>query len=472
MIIPPPADVPPAEKLGTVHFVGIGGAGLSGIARIMLARGIPVTGSDARESPTLDGLRDLGAEVWAGHDGGHLEGVDTVVVSTAVKETNPEVTEALRRGVRLLPRAAALRSLLSGRRVVAVSGAHGKTTTTSMLAVALRHTGADPSYAIGGVLTATGSNAYDGTGEAFVVEADESDRAFLHYAPSVAVVTNVDPDHLDMYASAEDYHAAFETFVDSIVPGGVLVVCLDDPGARRLARYARSRDVRTRTYGEAVDADIRIVDADVRPLDSEFGLTVDGVPAGSIVVHVAGQHHILNAAAAYAAGVELGAPPDELAAGISSFTGTRRRFEFKGEAAGVRVFDDYAHHPTELATNMRAARSAAGSGRLVVCYRPLRYTRTQVFHREFGEILGQADEVVVADPTGDDPIEGVSGDLIARCVPLPAERVGYEPSWQAVPLRVAARVRRGDLLLTAGAPDVAEIGPAVLGLLDAGGAEG
>ncbi|MFD2080259.1 UDP-N-acetylmuramate--alanine ligase [Actinopolymorpha cephalotaxi] len=465
MIVPPPSELIPAEKLGRVHFVGIGGAGLSGIARIMIARGITVTGSDAKDSRTLTALRALGATCYVGHDPAYVADVDTVVVSTAIKENNPEVVEARRRGLLLYSRAAALSAVMEGRRVAAVSGAHGKTTTSSMLAVALQHCGADPSFAIGGNFNDTGTNAHDGTGDIFVVEADESDRAFLQYSPEVAVVTNVDPDHLDMYESPEDYHRAFDAFVDRIVPGGCLVACVDDPGARRLAEASRARGVDVHTYGEAEDADIRIADVHQQPLSSSFEVVVHGRPEGTIDVHVAGRHHTWNAAAAYAAGIALGFPSGELREGLSSYAGTRRRFEYKGMVGGVRVYDDYGHHPTEMLVNLQAARGAAGDGRVIVCFRPLRHTRTQFFYRELGEALGLADEVVVMDPTGDDPIPGVTGALIIPHIPLPPERIVYERSWSAAPVRVAERVRPGDLVLTLGAPDVALVGPEVLELV-------
>ncbi|MGW5359997.1 UDP-N-acetylmuramate--L-alanine ligase [Actinopolymorpha pittospori] len=465
MIVPPPSELIPAEKLGHVHFVGIGGAGLSGIARIMVARGITVSGSDAKDSRTITALRALGATCYVGHDPAQVNGADTVVVSTAIKETNPEVVEARQRGLLLYSRAAALSSIMDGRRVAAVSGAHGKTTTSSMLAVALQHCGADPSFAIGGNFNDTGTNAHDGTGSIFVVEADESDRAFLQYSPEVAVVTNVDPDHLDMYDSPADYHQAFDAFVDRIVPGGCLVACIDDPGARRLAADSRARGVDVHTYGEAEDADVRIDAVSVQPLSSSFEVVVHGRRQGRIDVHVAGRHHTWNAAAAYTAGLALGFPSSELREGLSSYTGTRRRFEYKGAAGGVRVYDDYGHHPTEMLVNLRAARGAVGDGRVIVCFRPLRHTRTQFFFRELGEALGLADEVILMDPTGDDPIPGVTGALIMPHIPLPPERIVYERSWSAAPVRVAERVRPGDLVLTLGAPDVALVGPEVLELI-------
>ncbi len=263
MIVQAPLDCLPAEKLGRVHFVGIGGAGMSGIARIMASRGIEVSGSDAKDSKVLAALRALGATCWVGHDASHVAEADTVVVSTAIRETNPEVVEARRLGVPILPRAAALYSVMLGRRTLAVAGTHGKTTTTSMLTVALQHCGADPSFAIGGNLNESGSNAHDGTGEFFVAEADESDRSFLLYSPEVAIVTSVEPDHLDNYGDEASYVAAFEAFCGRVLPGGFMVICVDDEGGRRLASYARGKGITVQTYGESGDADTR-VDGDQR----------------------------------------------------------------------------------------------------------------------------------------------------------------------------------------------------------------
>lgn len=464
-------DAPPEDaltelgELGTVHILGIGGTGLSGLARILLARGVHVSGSDARESVTLAGLRELGATCFVGHDPAQLDGVDTVVVSTAIKQTNPELVAARERGLRVLSRAEAFAAMMAGYRVVAVSGAHGKTTTSSMLAMALRHCGADPSYAVGSVLSDTGTNAHHGSGELFVVEADESDRSFLSYSPEAAIVTNVDPDHLELHGSAEAYHRAFDEFVDRIVPGGFLVACLDDPGSRRLAEDSRARGYDVRTYGESDDADVRLVDLELLPFGTAFDLLVGGVRQGRIEVRVPGTHHALNATAAWVAATSLGFAGDAVREGLAGFSGTGRRFEPKGEVGGIRVYDSYAHHHTELIADLTAARNAVGDGRVVVCFRPLRHTRTQVFYKELGEALGLADVVVLTDPSGDDPIAGVTGELIRPHIPLPADQVCYEPSWPDAPARVAERARPGDLVLTLGAGDVAGVGPQVLKLL-------
>jgi UDP-N-acetylmuramate--alanine ligase len=466
-IVPAPAETLPPEQLGRVHFVGVGGAGMSGIARILLARGIPVSGTDAKDSVTLSALRALGAEVRVGHDPSAVDAADTVVVSTAIRADNPELVAASERGLRIIPRAAALASVMHGRRSVAVAGTHGKTTTTSLLTVALQHAGTDPSFAIGGNLNESGANAHSGSGDLFVAEADESDGSFLLYEPFAAVVTNVEPDHLDHYGTAEAVTAAFEAFVGRVRPEGFVVLCADDPGSAALAAVAAVRGLTVRTYGETPDADLTLADLTLAGLGSAFEAVWRGRRLGRVELRLPGRHNALDAGAALAVGLELGLPFAELAAGLGAFAGTRRRFELKGSAHGVRVFDSYAHHPTELAADLRAARDVAGTGRVVVVFQPHLYSRTRFFAADFGAALGLADEVVVMDvyAAREDPEPGVSGALVAAAVPLPPERVSYQPSWSAVAGDLAARAHPGDVVLTCGAGDVTMIGPEVLALL-------
>ncbi len=454
--------VPAPDELGSVHFVGIGGAGMSGIARILLARGVPVSGSDRRDTPTLLALRALGARVELGHDPAHLGDADTVVVSTAIRSDNPELATARERGLRVLPRAVALASVMAGRRSIAVAGTHGKTSTTSMLTVAVQACGVDPSFAIGGDLNESGSNAHAGEGDVFVAEADESDRSFLLLAPFGAIVTNVEADHLDNYGDLAAVEAAFDRFLETVDPKGFVVVCADDPGAARLRTVDCA--ARLRTYGRAEDADLRLLDLDVAADGTSYTAVVDGAVLGRVRIQLPGEHMALNSAAALLAGLELGLPAEGLVEGLARFGGVHRRFELKGVAAGVRVFDDYAHHPTEVSAQLRAARAVAGSGRLVVAFQPHLYSRTREFAAGFGEALGLADEVVVMDVYGarEDPVPGVTGAMVADAVPLPADRVLFEPSWSAAAPALAARARPGDLVLTMGAGDVSMVGPEVL----------
>ena len=461
-----PTEPVPLEDLGRVHFAGIGGAGMSGIARIMLARGVSVSGSDSAASAALAELGTLGARVHVGHRAEYLGEADTLVVSSAIRQDNPELVEARRRGIRVLHRAGALASLMFGRRVIAVTGTHGKTTTTSMITTVLRETGADPGYVIGGVLAATGTGAADGAGRDFVAEADESDGSFLMLAPDVAVVTNVEADHLDNYGTPEAYRASFGAFAERITPGGLLVTCADDPGARELAVRARGLGLRVRTYGESADADYRVTGTLTTGMQTAFAIQSTTSPFGIIdqkmSVGVPGGHNALNAAAAFAAAVELGIAPGEAVAALAGYRGAARRMEPKGEAGGVRVLDTYAHHPTELAADLRAARAVAGAGRVIAVFQPHLFSRTRIFAAEFGAALGLADEVVVLDvyAAREDPEPGVTGKLVADAVPGGAAR--YVESLDDAPRIVASIAAPGDLVLTMGAGDITRLGPLVL----------
>jgi UDP-N-acetylmuramate--alanine ligase len=463
------ADVPAAEDLGRVHFVAIGGAGMSGVARILLAKGVSVSGSDARESTLLHALAAEGASVHVGHDARLVEDADTVVISSAIRDDNPELRAAHTRGVPVLHRAQALAATMAASRRVAVAGANGKTTTTSLLTVALQACGVDPSFAVGGELAKHGTNAHLGTGDIFVVEADESDGSFLVYRPELAVVTSVQPDHLDFYGDLATVEEAYRAFVSTIVAGGLLVACADDPGARALADQARAQGLRVLTYGQSPDADARLTREVHRGLAWSAVVTLAGT-AHRLRLRVPGHHNVLNATAAFvAATAGLGQPAEPVLAGLASFTGTRRRFEPKGRAAGVQVVDDYAHNPGKVAAVVDTAGQLvrdAGSGRLVVVFQPHLYSRTRDFARELGASLAPADVVVVMDvyAAREDPEPGVSGRLVADAVRAARADVDvhYVPSWAAVPEVVAALLRPGDLLLTVGAGDVTMIGPEVL----------
>jgi UDP-N-acetylmuramate--alanine ligase len=460
--------VPPLEELGAVHFIAIGGAGMSGVARIMLARGRSVSGSDAKESPVLAALAAEGAEVHIGHDPAYLEGRDTVVISSAIRESNVELAAARERGLRVLHRSQALASTMAGSRRVAVAGANGKTTTTSMLTVALQHCGIDPSFAAGGELAKHGTNAHWGTGDVFVAEADESDGSFLVYRPELAVVTNVQPDHLDFYGSFAKVQEAYAAFAASVEPHGLLVACHDDDGSLRLAEQARARGTRVLTYGWSTDADVVLRDEAFRGLMGRVTVTGPDGEDRNLRINIPGRHNLLNAAAAYTVAVDgLGQDPTRVLDGLFGFTGTRRRFEPKGSAAGVFVVDDYAHNPGKVAAVVSTAAQLVGdAGRLVVVFQPHLYSRTRDFAAELAAALLPADLVVLMEIYGarEDPVPGVSSQLVADAMrELRADAdVELVASWSAVADAVAGRVRQGDLVLTVGAGDVTMIGPEIL----------
>ncbi len=459
-------DALPPE-LARVHLVGIGGAGMSGIARILLARGGQVSGSDAKSSRGVLALRARGAQVRVGHDASALDllpGGPTSVVTTvsAIPATNPELVEARHRGVPVTTRPAVLATLMEGSRTVLVAGTHGKTSTTSMLVVALQRAGKDPSFAIGGELNESGANAHQGSGNVFVAEADESDGSLLLYHPDVVVVTNVDADHLDFFGSVEAYVAVFDSFLDRITPGGVLVACTDDPGSAALADRAEAAGLRVLRYGRAAGADARLLRWS--PADSggvsEVRLAGER-SARTLRLAVPGEHMALNSLGALLAALQAGAGLEPVLAGLGSFGGVHRRFQLTGKAAGVRVFDDYAHHPTEVRANLVAARAVAGAGRVIVVFQPHLYSRTLSFAAEFGAALSLADEVVVLDvyAAREDPIAGVSGALVAEAVTAP---VHFEPALSAAPAQVAALATPGDVVITMGAGDVTMLGPEIL----------
>ena len=449
--------VPPLADLGRVHIMGIAGAGMSGLARILIARGVHVSGCEARESATATALRAGGATVLIGHSPDHLDDADSFVYTTAINPKHPEFVAARESGKPFLRRAAALAAALEDKRSVAVAGTHGKTTTTSLLTVGAQACGLDPSFAIGGNLYETGLNAHLGSGTLAIVEADESDGSFLLMRPVAAVITNVEADHLENHGDLEGIFRAFEQFVDRVDPDGLVLTSADDPGAIRIAQYAREQGRRVLTYGEAGDADVQILDI-AEAIDG-VAFVVEGGPLPRTEVRVTsllGRHMALNAAAALTLAADQGLPIDKVVEAWARFGGVHRRFERHGEAAGVRVYDDYAHHPTEIAAQLRAARAAVGSGRLIAVFQPGTYSRTQTFADEFAKAMALADIAVVMDvfPAREEPIPGVAGATIAERIPLPAERVIYEPSFSAVPERIAAVAEPGDLVLTMGIGNV------------------
>lgn len=468
-------QLPP--ELQRVHMVGIGGAGMSGIARILLDRGGLVSGSDAKESRGVHALRARGALIRIGHDASALDllpgGVTSVITThAAIPKTNPELVEASRRGIPIMLRPLVLAKLMDGRTTVMVTGTHGKTTTTSMVIVALQHCGRDPSFAVGGELGEAGTNAHHGSGDYFVAEADESDGSLLEYTPHVAVVTNIEADHLDFYGSTEAYVGVFDAFVERLAPGGALVVCADDPGSAALAERSAELGIRVLRYGSAGHAEAALAATLVSWEQRGTGAVAQIQLAGeadprSMRLSVPGRHMALNALGALLAAIEVGAPVGEVLDGLAGFEGVRRRFELVGTAESVRVFDDYAHHPTEVRATLEAVRSVvrqSGSGRLLVVFQPHLYSRTKAFAAEFGSALDAADEVFVLDvyAAREQPLTGISGASVAEHVTVP---VRYLRDFSAVAEVVAAAAGPGDVVVTMGAGDVTLLGPEIVAAL-------
>ncbi len=449
------------ESLGKVHFIGIGGVGMSAVARIMVARGVPVSGSDAKDLPVMADLAAAGARIAVGYDAANLGDAQTVVAGSAIRADNPELAAARQAGLPVLHRSEALAATMGEDLVVTVAGTHGKSTTTSMLTVLLQGAGLDPSFAIGANVPALGVNAAHGNSGIFVAEADESDGSFLNYRPRIAVVTNVEPDHLDHYGTAEAVYESFDRFTVLLPGDGVLVACADDAGALALAERTRARgNTRVVLYGTGAGADLVLHD------DGPGKVAVSG-PAGrhKLSLQVPGRHNALNAAAAFAVALELGVEPATAAAALANFSGAARRFELKGSARGVRVFDDYAHHPTEVRAALTAARSVAGDHKVHVLFQPHLFSRTREFARDFAEALNLADTALVLDiyPAREDPIPGVSSQLIADHLGAGGRLV---PAADAVAALVDA-VNEGDIVLTAGAGDVTAYGPLIVEALRA-----
>ncbi len=462
------------EELQRVHMVGIGGAGMSGIARILLDRGGLVSGSDAKESRGVVALRARGASIRIGHDESSLDllpGGPTAVVTThaAIPKTNPELVEARRRGIPVILRPAVLAKLMAGHTTLMVTGTAGKTTTTSMLIVALQHSGFDPSFAVGGDLGEAGTNAHHGSGAYFVAEADESDGSLVQYEPDLAVVTNIEADHLDFFGSEQAYVDVFDAFMERIKPGGALVVCVDDPGAAALAERTAALGIRVLRYGSGDKPDLAgaLLDWQQRGTSAVATVQLAGETSPRTMrLSVPGRHMALNALAALLAAIAAGAAPDVVLDALADFEGVRRRFELVGTAAGIRVFDDYAHHPTKVAAALTAVCALAkeSQGRAVVVFQPHLYSRTETFAREFGSALSAADEVFVLDvyPAREQPIAGVSGATIADHVSAP---VTYVPDFSAVAARVAQAANPGDVVVTMGAGDVTMLGKEILAAL-------
>ena len=451
-----------------IHMIGIGGAGMSGIAEVLAKRGHDVTGSDLKESPYTRRLREAGISVYIGHSPHQLGDAEQVVISTAIPKTNPELLQARRRSIPVIPRAAALAWILEGSRSVAVAGTHGKTTTTSMTAHALDALGENPTALVGGELNDIGSNVAFGRSDLVVAEADESDRSFLYLRPQAAVVTNIEFDHPDFYSSLDDVVETFGQFISSLPEDGHLIVCADDP---RCTLVAAEAPCPVTTYGiGSGDLSAEILGP------NRYVLLEDGERRGDVELGVYGRHNVLNSLAAAGVARWLGHGAYEAALTLRTFGGVRRRFQEKGEQAQVRVVDDYAHHPTELSATLAAARSTMPKeGRVIAVFQPHRYSRTRALYREFGDSFTSADAVLVTEVygAGEMPQPGVNGKLIvdAICETRGHPEVYYIPQQDAIPAVLQNVSRRGDLVLTLGAGDISKAGEDLLDLLEERGSQ-
>ncbi|MEY4390262.1 MAG: hypothetical protein RLZZ400_5 [Actinomycetota bacterium] len=450
------------EDLGKIHFIGIGGSGMSGIARIFIGMGHTVTGSDLRDTSNVKALRELGAQISIGHDAANLGDPDTVVVTSALWPTNPEYLLAKERGIPVIHRSQALAYLTSKHRVIAVAGAHGKTTSTGMIITALLNLGVNPSFVNGGVIQALGSSSASGTDDLFVIEADESDGSFLHYDVAIALVTNVDPDHLDHYGSLEAFEAEFARFANGAKD--FVAISADDPGAVRVTAQLEGKKVYT--FGHAESATVRLLRVDASGPQVSFDVEFEGQKI-SAELRIPGEHNAVNAAGALAVMLGLGFEGSDALQAIASFGGTERRFELHGERRGVRVYDDFAHHPTEVQAALTAARAVVGDGKLITVFQPHLYSRTRLMHREFAQALALSDQVVVLDiyAAREDPEPGVTGALVSNSFDNQAI-VHYVENWDDAPAVAAGLAHAGDFIITMGCGDVYRMVPALLDALE------
>jgi UDP-N-acetylmuramate--alanine ligase len=455
------------RRIQHVHFVGIGGIGMSGIAEVLINLGFRVSGSDQKKSSVTDRLRQMGVEFTEGHSGDSVCDAHVVVRSTAVRDDNPEIVEAHRKSIPVIPRAEMLAELMRLKpHSVAVAGSHGKTTTTSMVSTVLGHAGLDPTIVVGGVVGAFGSNAHLGRSDLMVVEADESDRSFLMLTPTIAVVTNIDREHMDYYHDMEDVRTCFTNFVNKIPFYGVSILCLDDPNVQAIIPHVERRRM---TYGLSAQADISAhgIRYD-QSFGSNFTVWQRGNPVGEITLQVPGLHNIYNALAAVAVGLELDVSFAEIAEALGSFVGAGRRFQSKGEIGGVLVVDDYGHHPTEIKATLAAAKIGSGGRRIVVLFQPHRYSRTHDLMEEFARSFNNADSLFITDiyAASEDPIEGVTAEALTEAI----KRFGHKDVRHIGRVEDAApllrdHVQPGDLVLTLGAGTVSRVSEQLIGLL-------
>jgi UDP-N-acetylmuramate--alanine ligase len=445
------------------HFIGIGGIGMSGIAEILLSLGMKVSGSDLRRSAVTDRLTQLGATVYEGHDAAHAAGATVVVISSAVQANNPEVLEAHARKIPVIQRAEMLAELMRLKYGIAIAGMHGKTTTTSMVAAVLSAGGLDPTVVVGGRVDALGSNARLGTTQYLVAEADESDRSFLKLSPILAVVTNLDREHMDCYRDMEDVEAAFLAFMDKVPFYGAVTACIDNS---RLASILPRVRRRVFTYGASSDADYQLEMLESQPgCFSRFTVSTATGVLGPFELHVPGHHNVLNATAAVAIANQLEVPSQRVAEGLRLFRGVDRRFQQRGQVHGVSVVDDYGHHPTEIRATLAAARECT-QGRVHVVFQPHRYSRTRDLMEEFATAFEGADSVVVLPiyAASEAPIPDVTAEVLARRIAVPLVR--FAPDFSAAVAEVLAQAREGDMVLTLGAGSVSQLAPQILAALE------
>ncbi|MEX0593376.1 MAG: UDP-N-acetylmuramate--L-alanine ligase [Balneolaceae bacterium] len=439
-----------------IHMVGIGGIGMSGIAEILLLRGYKVSGSDGQLSETTERLQDLGATVWKGHKASQIEGADVVVYTSAVQEDeNVETQAAIQQGIPVIKRAEMLAELMRAKYGIGIAGTHGKTTTTTLTGHVVQDGRFDPTIIVGGrVHSFDKTNAVVGKGDILIVEADEFDRTFLRLSPSLAVITNIEAEHLDIYNDLDDVKEAFVEFANKVPFYGAVVVCLDDPNVRSILPRLKRRII---TYGMTPQADLRATDIRVNGYKSQFTVRWDGEKLGRITLSVPGEHNIRNALAAVAVGLELQIPFEQIRAGLERFQGVFRRFQVKLEREGLTVIDDYAHHPTEVQATLRAARSGWPDRRIIAVFQPHLYSRTEAMAHEFGLSFSDAEMLFVTDvyPSREAPIEGVTGELIARKARETGHReVHYIEKKQDLPNEIQKHLRPGDLVITMGAGDI------------------
>jgi len=447
------------ERYKVIHMVGIGGVGMSGIAEVLYNLGYDVRGSDLGDSETVERLKGLGIKVFKGHKPEHIDGAHVVVISSAVKGTNPEVREAKKLGVPVIPRAEMLAELGRLKYSVLVAGSHGKTTTTSLVSTVLAHAGLDPTVVIGGKLKAIGTNARLGRGEFIVAEADESDGSFLKLSPTVGIVTNIDREHMDYFSTMDALKKAFLSFMNKVPFYGVTVACLDDQTVESLLPKVTRRVI---TYGLSEHADLRAVDVKKGPMSMEFGILFNGENLGRVTLPTPGVHSVLNALASIAVALELQVDVKLIKEALKGFEGIQRRLEQKGKAKGISVYDDYGHHPTEIKATLDAVKGSLEGGRLAVVFQPHRYTRTKDLMDEFAASFGDADILVVMDiyPAGEKPIKGINSDALIK--KMKKKNVFHAHNADEVIDYLDGKLNPGDLVLTLGAGDVWKVGPKLL----------